>query len=157
MHLVFSFLIALLAVGILHYLWRSRPMPRLAGSPWGSGANEDPRIAAAAMMYAVASAQGRLSSHREDELTTLLGERLRLERDMAHRCFDAGKRLAGNLYDGDLVDRLHALMPPVAARCNDAEKQDVIDLLAAAAGTHAQRIGPVRDGIGRVSATLLHG
>jgi hypothetical protein len=33
----------------------------------------------------------------------------------------------------------------------------VIDMLHLIAGTNAVRIGPVRDGLGRLSATLLRG
>jgi hypothetical protein len=37
------------------------------------------------------------------------------------------------------------------------EKQDVIAMLQDVAGASAERFGPIREGLGRLSSSLLHG
>ena len=58
---------------------------------------------------------------------------------------------------GDLNSRLHQLLGPIERKCSPEEKQDIVDMLNAVAGPSAERLGPVRDGIGRLSSSLLHG
>jgi hypothetical protein len=78
-----------------------------------------------------------------------------LDPEAARACLTGGRRIARRLR-GDLNSRLHQLLGPVEHRCSPAEKQDVIEMLQIMAGPHAQRLGPVREGLGRVSATLMH-
>ena len=76
--------------------------------------------------------------------------------DLARTCLTGGRRLARRL-SGDLNARLHQLLAPIEAQCSPREKQDVVDMLHAVAGSSADRLGPVREGLGRLSSSLLHG
>lgn len=58
---------------------------------------------------------------------------------------------------GDLNSRLHRLLSPVERKCSPEEKRDVIDMLRIVAGPSGERLGPVREGLGRLSSSLLGG
>jgi hypothetical protein len=154
MPLILAVLVLLLAVTILYRITNHIPrLPQTAGD-WGSGGVNDPRIAVAAMMYAVATEHAPLTGEQERRIESLLTLRMGLDPDAARTCLTGGQRIARRLR-GDLNSRLHQLVGPVERRCSFQEKQDVIDMLQTIAGPHAQRLGPVRDGLGRVSATLM--
>jgi hypothetical protein len=107
------------------------------------------------MMYAVATESHPLSPEQERHILSLLSGRIGLESDAARACLTGGRRMASRLR-GDLNTRLHRLLEPVARRCTAKEKADVIDMLHIVAGPRAKLLGPVRDGLGRVSATLMN-
>jgi hypothetical protein len=86
----------------------------------------------------------------------LLGSTVGLGPDLARTCLTGGKRLAARLR-GDLNSRLHQLLAPIERQCSLEEKQDVIAMLKDVAGSSAERFGPVREGLGRLSSSLLHG
>jgi hypothetical protein len=130
-------------------------LPR-SGQDWGSAGSNDPRVAMAAMMYAVATEEGPLTPEQERRILSQLISRVRLEPDLARTCLAGGKRLARGLH-GDLNSRLHQLVAPIEAKCSPEEKREVVDMLRLIAGPSAQRLGPVRDGLGRLSASLLRG
>jgi uncharacterized tellurite resistance protein B-like protein len=155
MGLIFLVLLLLLAAAIVHRITSHIPKLRQAAGDWGSGSTDDPRIAVAAMMYTVASEHAPLTPEQERHILSLLSQRLGLERDAARDCLTGGRRIASRLR-GDLTSRLHRLLEPVRERCSPDEKQDVIEMLNAIAGPLAQRLGPVRDSLGRVSATLMN-
>ncbi len=155
MHLVLMVLMLLLAAAILHHLFKgSKPLPRVLGG-WGSGANDDPRVAFAAMMNAVAAEDGAVSDKKEKLMLELLAGNIGMEERAAKDCLKLGRRLSR--MDGDLTSRQHRLKDPIQHKCNRQEKEDVIEALRKVGGTSAEQIGSVRDGIGRLSASLLHG
>ncbi len=149
-------LVLLLVVAIVqHLLDRIPRFPRLAGAR-GSDGKSDPRTAVAAMMYAVATEYAPLTAEQERHIQSLMCARMGLDPPAAWAALADGRRIASRLR-GDLNSRLHQLLGPIEHRCSRKEKQDVIDMLRIIAGPFAQRLGPVRDGLGRVSATLMRG
>ena len=158
MPLIFAFFVVLVLALIVYYHFfynRVPPLPR-TDRDWGSAGNNDPRVAVAAMMYAVATEEGPLSAEKERRILSQLTSRVGLGPDLARTCLTGGKRLARDLR-GDLNSRLHQLVAPIEARCSPEEKRDVVDMLRLIAGPSAERLGPVRDGLGRLSSSLLHG
>ena len=156
MHILLMFFLAMvLALVAYHFMNRIPRLPR-SGRDWGSAGTSDPRVAIAAMMYAVATEDGSLTGDKERRILALLGSTVGLGPDLARTCLTGGKRLAGRLR-GDLNSRLHQLLAPIAHQCSPEEKQDVIAMLKDVAGSNAERFGPVREGIGRLSSSLLHG
>jgi len=155
--LILAFFVALFLAFLVYQFFFNR-IPRLprSGRDWGSAGSNDPRVAMAAMMYAVATEDGPLTSEQERRILSQLISKVRLEPDLARTCLAGGKRLAGGL-GGDLNSRLHQLVAPIEAKCSPEEKRDVIDMLRLIAGPSAQRLGPVRDGLGRLTASLLRG
>jgi hypothetical protein len=147
-------LVLLLAAAIVYRIVGRIPrLPQAAGDR-GSDGRSDPRIAVAAMLYAVATEYAPLTAEQERHIQSLLCSRMGLDPAAARACLTGGRRIASRL-NGDLNSRLHQLLGPVEHRCSRKEKQDVIDMLRIIAGPLAQRLGPVREGLGRVSATLM--
>jgi len=145
----------LLALVVYHVMNRIPQLPR-TGRDWGAAGSNDPRVAVAAMMYAVATEEGRLDADKERRIVSLLASRVGLGPELARTCLTGGRRLSRRLR-GDLTSRLHQLIAPIEAQCSAEEKQDVVDMLHIVAGPSAERLGPVRDGLGRLSSSLLHG
>lgn len=156
MPLIFAFFVALLLAAIAYHLMQRVPrVPHSAGE-WGSGGSNDPRVAVAAMMYAVVTEDGPLTTEKERHILAQLASRVGLEPGVARTCLTGGKRLARRLH-GDLNSRLHQLLGPIERKCSPEEKQDIVEMLNAVAGPSAERLGPVREGIGRLSSSLRHG
>jgi hypothetical protein len=153
---IFGVLVLLLAATIVYHIVQRIPRLPQAVRGWGSGDRSDPRIAVAAMMYAVATEYAPLTAEQERHIKSLLCARMGLDPAAARACLTGGRRIASRVH-GDLNSRLHQLLGPVEHRCGRKEKQDVIDMLRIIAGPLAQRLGPVREGLGRVSATLMRG
>ena len=153
---ILTVLVLLLAAAIVIRLVEHIPRLPQAAVDWGSGDRSDPQIAVAAMMYAVATEYAPLTAEQERHIKSLLCSRMGLDPAAARACLADGRRIASRLH-GDLNSRLHQLLRPVEHRCSAKEKQDVIDMLRIIAGPLAQRLGPVREGLGRVSATLMRG
>ena len=152
---IFGVLVLLLAATIVYHIIQRIPrLPQVARDYWGSGDRSDPRIVVAAMMYAVATEYAPLTAEQERHIKSLLCSRMGLDPDAARTCLAGGRRIASRVR-GDLNSRLHQLLGPVEHKCSRKEKQDVIDMLCIIAGPLAQRLGPVREGLGRVSATLM--
>lgn len=149
------FMALLAAVLVLHFMNQLPRLPRTAGD-WGSKDNTDPRIAAAGMLYAVAVEDGPLTPGEERQILSLLEMRVGLEPEVARTCLKGGRRLANRLR-GDLNSRLHQLAEPIRTKCSAAEKTEAIDMLKAIAGPTADNVLSVRDGIGRLAATLRSG
>jgi uncharacterized tellurite resistance protein B-like protein len=154
--LILAFFVAVFLAFIVYQFLSSRipSLPR-TGRDWGSAGN-DPRVAVAAMMYAVATEEGPLTAEQERRILSQLTSRVGLGPDLAQTCLTGGKRLARDL-GGDLNSRLHHLVAPIEAQCSPEEKRDIIDMLRLIAGPSAVRLGPVRDGLGRLSSSLLRG
>jgi hypothetical protein len=147
-------LLLLLAATIVYRIMDRIPRLPQAVGDWGSGSRSDPRVAVAAMMYAVATEYAPLTAEQERHIQSLMCARMGLDPAGARSCLTGGRRIASRLH-GDLNSRLHQLLGPVENKCSRKEKQDVIDMLRIIAGPFAQRLGPVREGLGRVSATLM--
>jgi uncharacterized tellurite resistance protein B-like protein len=147
-----AIVLALIAYNLMN---RVPSLPR-TGRDWGSAGTNDPRLAVAAMMYAVATEDGPLTGEKERRILALLSATVGLGPDLARTCLTGGKRLAAR-QRGDLNSRLHQLLAPIVRQCTPEEKEDVIAMLRDVAGASADRFGPVREGIGRLSSTLLHG
>ena len=151
------FFVTLFLAFIVYQFYFSR-LPQLprTGKDWGSTGRNDPRVAMAAMMFAVATEEGPLTLEKERRILSQLTSRVGLTPELAQTCLAGGKRLAGVL-GGDLNSRLHQLVAPIEAQCSPEEKRDVIDMLRTIAGPSALRLGAVRDGLGRLSSSLLRG
>jgi len=158
MPLIFAFFVVLVLALIVYYHLFYKRIPRLprTGRDWGSAGGNDPRVAVAAMMYAVATEDGPLTPETERRILSQLSSRVGLGPDLARTCLTGGKRLA-RAVRGDLNSRLHQLVAPIEAQCSPEEKRDVVHMLRLIAGPSALRLGPVRDGLGRLSSSLLHG
>jgi uncharacterized tellurite resistance protein B-like protein len=92
---------------------------------------EDPRLAAAAMMAAIAETDGALS---EAERAAILGEitmRFALSENDAEALLAEGRWLSKDA--GDLASFLRHMDPPVRAVCSDQEQRDLITMLTAVA------------------------
>jgi uncharacterized tellurite resistance protein B-like protein len=151
--LLIIFFVLFLLVVFHHLSFRGPRVPTALGD-WGSSASSDPRVAVAAMMCAVATEDGPLTAEEERHILGLLTSRIGLEAKAAKHCLVGGKRVARNLR-GDLNSRLHQLIGPIERKCSQQEKEDVVDMLHIVAGRSAEQLGPVREGIGRVSSSLL--
>ena len=158
MPLIFVFFVILVLALIVYYRFFYNRIPDLprTGQDWGSAGNKDPRVALAAMMYAVATEDGPLTPVQEQRIISQLTSRVGLGPDLAQTCLTGGKRLARGMH-GDLNSRLHQLVAPIEAQCSLEEKRDVIEMLHLTAGANAERIGSVREGLGRLSSSLLRG
>ena len=158
MPLIFVFFVILVLALIVYYRFFYNRIPDLprTGQDWGSAGNKDPRVALAAMMYAVATEDGPLTPVQEQRIISQLTSRAGLGPDLAQTCLTGGKRLARGVH-GDLNSRLHQLVAPIEAQCSLEEKRDVIEMLHLTAGANAERIGSVREGLGRLSSSLLRG
>ena len=154
MSVILGALLLLIGAAIAYHLIEH--VPRLARAVGGSRGQEDPRVAVAAMMYAVATEHGPLTAEQERQIEQLLCSKMAIDLAAARACLGDGRRIANRVY-GDLNSRLHQLLGPVEHGCSRKEKQDVIDMLQSIAGPLAKRLGPVREGLGRVSATLKQG
>jgi len=155
--LILAFFVALFLAFLVYQFFFNR-IPRLprSGRDWGSAGSNDPRVAVAAMMYAVATEEGPLTPEQERRILSQLTSKVGIAPDLARPCLTGGKRLARGL-SGDLNSRLHQLVAPIEAQCSPEEKRQVVDMLRLIAGPSAQRLGPVRDGLGRLTASLLRG
>jgi uncharacterized tellurite resistance protein B-like protein len=156
--LILAFFVILVLALIVYYHFFVKRIPRLPQTDrdWGSAGNKDPRVAVAAMMYAVATEEGPLTAEMERRILSELASRIGLGPDLAQTCLTGGKRLAKHVH-GDLNSRLHQLAGPIEAQCSPEEKRDVLDLLRLIAGPNAERLGSVREGLGRLSSSLLRG
>jgi uncharacterized tellurite resistance protein B-like protein len=155
MFLLLPLLVLLLAVAIAHSLAKRAPRLPSAGA-WGAPANRDPRVAAAGMMYAVASESGPVTTVKTEQMISLLATTAGLTPDEARTCLTSGKQLSRRL-DGDLNSRLHQMRGPIDAICSPQEKQDVVDMLRTVAGRSAESVPSVREAVGRIAGSLLHG
>jgi hypothetical protein len=143
--LILAFLGAVvLAFIVYHFFFKRIPQLPRTGGDWGSAGSNAPRE------------EGPLTAEKERRILSQLASRVGLGPDLARTCLTGGKRLARGLR-GDLNSRLHQLVAPIEAQCSPEEKRDVVDMLRLIAGPSAERIGPVRDGLGRLSASLLRG
>lgn len=150
---VFLLLAVLLIIVAFFLMQRVPRLPNAAGD-WGAVGSDDPRVAVAGMMYSVAAEDGPLTPEEERHIILLLRTKIDLEENMARSCLTGGIRMARYLR-GDLNSRLHQLLGPIERKCSPQEKQDVLDMLNAIAGRSAERLGAVRDGLGRVASSLL--
>ena len=156
MHLVLMFLVALTIAATAYHFWQRVPrLARLTGG-WGSPANDDPRLAIAAMLVAVATEDGPMRSEEERLIVSMLSGTVGLDEATARTCRTGGRRLAARVH-GDLNSRLHQLKPPVERHCSRLEKEQAVDMLRTVAGPSADSVHSVREGLGRLAATLLNG
>src|SRR5262249_21927745 len=149
MYVLLMFFLAMVLALIAHnWVNRIPSLPR-TGRDWGSSGTNDPRLAVAAMMYAVATEDGPVTAEKERRMLALLSSTVGLGPDLARTCLTGGKRLAARMR-GDLNSRLHQLRAPIERQCSAEEKEDVIAMLRDVAGSSAERFGPIREGIGRL-------
>jgi uncharacterized tellurite resistance protein B-like protein len=157
MHILMLVLItALLLVVMWHHMTRVKALPDPFSGSWGGAGNDDPRIAVAAMLHAVASDAAPLTHEQEQQILSLLTTRLGMDRELARMCLSRGRRLDLK-QRGRINERLHRLVAPIERGCSLEEKRDVVEMLNLVAGANGERIGPVRDSLGRIGTLLLHG
>lgn len=94
----------------------------------GSADRGDPRIAAAAMMYVVATEHGPLTTDGERHIEELMCSKMAIDPAAARGFLTHGRRIADRVH-GDLVSRLDQLVGPVEDHCSREEKQDLLDML----------------------------
>ena len=153
---VLGLLVAITLAGMaFEYTSRKVRLPRAVGD-WGAKGNDDPRIAAAGMLYCVATEDGPLDEGKSTQVILLLSAKLGLTPAEARACLAGGQRLARRL-DGNLNSRLHQLRGSIERHCSAQEKQDVVDMLRAVAGSSIERVPSIREALGRIAASLLHG
>lgn len=157
MPLILVFVVLIVGL-IVYYSFFHNSIPRLPSTDqdWGLAGSKDSRLALAAMMYVVATEDGPLTPVQEQRILSQLASRVRLGPDLAQTCLAGGKRLARGVH-GDLNSRLHQLVAPIETQCSLEEKRDVVEMLHEIAGPNAERIGSVREGLGRLSSSLLRG
>ncbi len=156
MFMIFPFLVALTLAVLAHQVWmRARKLPR-AISGWGAPPNNDPRVAVAGMMYAVAAEGGYVTREKMEQLKSLLVSMVDLSPEQADICLANGK-VAARQCEGSLNSRLHQMRGPIEHSCSAQEKEDVIQMLRAVAGASAERVPSIREALGRIAGSLLHG
>jgi len=156
LHIVLLVLVtAVLLVVVWHQMTRVRALP-VPLSGWGTAGKDDPRVPVAAMLHAIASESGPVARHTEQQILGLLTTRMGMDRGLAKLCLTSGRRLDLKLRGG-LNTRLHQLVTSIERNCTLEERRDVVEMLRAVAGSNTDRLGNVRESLGRVTATLLHG
>lgn len=162
MSLLFFILTVFAVVVVLQAFWSSvrspgpRPSPGSAIAGLKPPVNDDPKVAIAAMLHAIASEAGPVSSEKFNEISALLAATIGLSLTAAHNCLKDGERLAVR-NKGDLTSRLHQLRAPIERNCSEKEKQEAVDMLRSIAGRSAERTPSIREALGRIAGTLLHG
>ena len=153
MPLVLGFLLAIVLALVVHKL-ATRPNPLRHVLRLPARKTEDPRVAAAAMLYAVAAECGSVTRETELLIVSQLVSIADLDIAVARNCLRQGRRVAR--LEGDLTSKLHQLKDPIMRACSLEERQDVIDMLRTVAGPTGEQVGTVRRAIGRLAATMLH-
>lgn len=157
MFMVFPLLIALTVAVLVHNLWTGGiKLPGLTRGGWGAPANTDPRVAVAAMMHLVAAESGGMTHEKTEQMASLLETMVDLTPAEAKVCLANGRAVARRT-EGSLNSRLHQLRGPIERNCNGQEKEEVIAMLRAVAGASAERVPAVREALGRIAGSLLHG
>jgi uncharacterized tellurite resistance protein B-like protein len=173
MQTIYTFFIALTVLMLAYYGWQymkqkwrgqipGRAQPgtgRSAASrtePDRPASIGDPSVAAAAMLYAVATEDGPLSGAEERLILALLERIVGLAPDAARSSLARGRRLAEGT-TGDLTSRLHQLKGPIDVACTSTEKEELIAMLNEIAGSTLESMRSVREGIGRITVTLREG
>jgi len=156
MFAVLAVLVIFVIVGLLFLNAGRRLKLPIAAGDWGANSSDDPRIAAAAMLFSVAREEGEVDSEKSAQIVELLVATLGLAPDAARTCLGGGQRLARRL-EGNLNSRLHQLRAPIERHCSAQEKQDVVDMLRSVAGRNLERTPSIREAVGRIAASLLHG
>ena len=154
-------LLGALALAIGGYLHATRPGKRSTSLPlpvgsWGAPANNDPRVATAAMMYLVATEDAAVTPGKMDQMVALLSATVGMTPEEALICLNSGKHLSRRL-DGSLNSRLHQLRGAIERSCSQQEKEDVVAMLRTVAGKSAERVPSIREALGRIAGSLLHG
>jgi uncharacterized tellurite resistance protein B-like protein len=166
LHVIFLFLAALLVCAILHGVWvKLRSLaPRLPKSPSVRPAavlqlvkNDDPRVAVAAMLVVVASAEGSLTDDKQQRILDMLTHTVGTDPQTARTCLKQGLQRAQAIAKegGTVATRLQKLKPPIERTCSPQEKRDVIEMLRKIAGPASQHTGNIGDGIRELATTLL--
>lgn len=158
MFLIMPLLAAILIVAIAQHLWTRRPLPSLpqTAGDWGAPTSSDPRVAVAAMMVCVAREGGAVNEDKREQMIGLLTDTMGLTPDVARTCLKGGEQLSRRL-QGSLNSRLHQMRGTIERNCNGQERQDVVDMLRAVAGSSAERVPSIREALGRIAGSLLHG
>jgi len=101
---------------------------------------EDPRLAAAAMMAAVAETDGALSEAEREAILKEITTRFEVSAEDAEALLAEGRWLSKDA--GDLSSFLRRMDPPVRAVCTEQERRDLITMLTmvAEAGGEADPI-----------------
>ena len=109
------------------------------------GAIEDPRIAAAAMMCAVAKCDGDITERQRDVILDQMAGGLQVTGQLAEDLLAQGRWLTGEMKD--LNAFLRRACEPVRRACTDAEKRDLVRLLETVATAEGAPNDHQNDGI----------
>jgi uncharacterized tellurite resistance protein B-like protein len=140
-------------VGDARKFWRRHNWRRKLSTDNPAALIDDPREAAAAMMAAVADADGALS---ERERETILEHSIRtfgLSPPEAEELLAGGRWLARSA--GDLSSFLRKLVPIIEKGCDDGERRELMSMLDAVAAADGAPPEFVADAIARLRQRLL--
>lgn len=128
-------------------------------SKWRGKANvdalreiDDPRLAATVMMVAIAKSEGDLTESQKKTILDQVETRLQIGGDAAQELFVHARWLISDLGDVDTVVR--RTTRPVAARCTDGEKSELIDMLRTVADVEGGMTDALANVIDRLALSL---
>jgi uncharacterized tellurite resistance protein B-like protein len=154
MHILALVIAVSVIVAIILYNRQGKPAAPYIPGGWGASTDNDPRVAVAAMLVAIAIEDGPLTTEEQSHIERLLVTRMRLTQDIARTCVQSGIR-AAQRQSGSLNSRLHQFRPVLSRHCSEQELQDVVEMLREIAGSSGERVWSIRDALGRISASLL--
>ncbi len=91
----------------------------------------DPRLAATAMMCAMAKSEGDITEQQKRVIRDQMRQHFQLDGQAADEMFAQARWLTGE--PADLTSYLTRLHKPVLAHCDERERRDLIDMLSAVA------------------------
>jgi uncharacterized tellurite resistance protein B-like protein len=167
LNVIFLFLAALLVCAIIHGIWvklRSvrTQLPKVPtmrpSAVLQLVKSDDPRVAVAAMLVVVASAEDRLTDDKQQRIVDMLTHTVGTDAQTARICLKQGLQRAQAIAKdgGDVAARLQKLKAPIQKSCSPQEKRDVIEMLQKIAGPAGQRTGMIGDGIRQLAASLTN-
>jgi uncharacterized tellurite resistance protein B-like protein len=87
----------------------------------------DPRLAASAMMCAMAQSEGGLTERQQAEILALITRHFQLDGQAAEEMFAQGRWLASDVKE--LSSFLHRLAPVIADHCAEQERRELAEML----------------------------
>lgn len=105
--------------------WRRKTRTDMAG------AVTDPRLAATAMMCAMAKSEGDITDQQKRVIQAQTRKHFQLDGRAADQMFAEARWIVGE--PADLTSCLTRLHKPILAHCDEQERRDLIDMLSAVA------------------------
>ena len=157
MPLILVFFVVLVLALFVYYQFIASRACRAPTKTGDRPASKDPRVALAAMMYAVATEDGPLTPVQEQRILSAANHEGQGSGLISPR---RASRAASAWPEAFTATSIHACISSLRrSRPNAAWRKSaiVVDMLHLIAGANADRIGSVREGLGRLSSSLLRG